>query len=90
MFNGCKEITDQVNAVNPISKASVYAFLELELQNGVLDHIQVSGKGGVFRHYGIKYDESEYIEYIIRHILEKMLNEWELETKKAIKSLTLT
>lgn len=88
-FLSCKDISSHVNNKYPISRSSIYFLLENELLNEVLESREVSGKGGKYKKYKIKYTESELTKYFISKTISKMLDEWEEETTKVIQNIQL-
>jgi len=67
-----------------ISRASIIFFLNDMVDKGVLTFRSKSGKGGHHRVCFPVHDEVGFKKYVIKHILDKMAEEWPDETEKVI------
>ena len=74
-----------------ISRASVIFFLDDMVDEGVLGYTPTTGKGGRFRIYTTKMNESEYRKYMLRTIINSMMRDFPEETievlQEAIKAV---
>jgi len=68
----------------PVSRASVINFLQDMAEKGVLTQELKTGKGGHRGIYYHKYNETEFKQYIAEYIIRKLLNEFPVETQKAL------
>jgi len=68
----------------PMSRASVIYFLQDMAEKGVLTEERKTGKGGYHGVYSHKYSEAEFKQYIAEYVIRKLLNEFPVETRKAI------
>ncbi len=67
-----------------ISRASVINFLQAMHEKDLLRYTRKSGKGGYHRVYYPVYDEAEFKEYLVRQIIEKLLEAFPDETNTAL------
>ncbi len=83
-----REVWEQVNedlkGERTISRASIINFLNVMVDEGVLNYIETTGKGGHRRIYSMRYDEAGFKEYVARQVMGKLLGCFPEETKKAI------
>lgn len=70
-----------------ISRASVINFLEKGVNEGYLDYTMTTGKGGHYKLYFNKFDESGLKEFLARHVTNKLLLEWSEEIRSVINGL---
>ena len=69
------------------SRASIIFFLQDMVDQGILKYWERSGKGGYHRVYTPSYDEAGLKEFIATQLIEKLLEEFPDETKKAIRKI---
>ena len=69
-----------------ISRASIINSLNAMVDNGVLDYVERTGKGGHHRIYSHKYNETQLKEYLVSQVIGKLLEEFPEETRKAVKN----
>jgi hypothetical protein len=72
-----REVWEKVNEVLPgtISRASIINFLNASVENGLLDYVETTGKGGYRRLYTpklSKIDTSKYLSEIVSERLETL------------------
>ena len=67
-----------------ISRASIIFFLNDMVDQGVLKFVERTGKGGHHRIYSPAFDETGFREYLARHVISKLIQEFPDETKKVI------
>jgi hypothetical protein len=72
---------------SPISRASIINSLNMMVDEGVLSFIERTGKGGHHRVYKLGMSESELKEYLARIVINKLMNEYPEEAKKAASRL---
>ena len=68
---------------SPISRASIINSLNMMVDEGVLSFTERTGKGGHHRVYRLDMSESELKEYLARIVIDKFLNEYPEETRRA-------
>jgi predicted transcriptional regulator len=69
------QVWKQVNeklAPRTISRASIINFLNASVENGLLNYVKTTGKGGYRRLYSAKYSESETRTYLKEKVLERL------------------
>ena len=61
-----REVWDQVNEKldGTISRASIINFLNASVENGLLDYMETTGKGGYRRLYTSKWSKDETAKYL--------------------------
>ena len=69
-----------------ISRASIINFMNHMVDEGAVDYIEITGKGGHRRIYSSKYDEAGFKRYMAKKIISKMLETWP-EAKETIEAL---
>ena len=67
-----------------ISRASCIFFLDHMVEEGVLEYLEESGKGGWHRIYSPVFDETGFKEFLANEIIGKLMEEFPDETRKAI------
>lgn len=67
-----------------ISRASVIFFLNRMVEQGVLDYRSATGKGGYHRVYFPAMDERGYKKYLLKTVVESLMNDFPEETKEAL------
>ncbi|MBU0847203.1 BlaI/MecI/CopY family transcriptional regulator [Patescibacteria group bacterium] len=65
-----------------ISRASIIFFMNDMVDEGVLKYREKSGKGGYHRIYAPVYCEEGFKEYLVKQIMNKLLEEFPKESKK--------
>ena len=83
-----REVWEQVNedlkGERTISRASIINFLNVMVDEGVLNYIETTGKGGHRRIYSMRYDEAGFKEHVARLVIGNLLRDFPEETRKAI------
>ena len=69
-----------------ISRASIINSLNAMVDNGILDYVERTGKGGHHRVYSHRYTETQLKEYLVSQVIGKLLEEFPVETRKAVKT----
>jgi len=72
-----------------ISRASIINYLNDMVDEGVLNYVETTGKGGIRRIYSPKLDEGAFKKYVARTLIESLLRDFPDETKDVIKELHL-
>jgi predicted transcriptional regulator len=67
-----------------ISRASIINFLESMRENGVLNGVEKTGKGGHHWIYTPAMNEAEYKQHIAKTLIESLMKEFPEETSKAL------
>ena len=70
-----------------ISRASIINFLEDMRKKDTLEGEETTGKGGKFYIYSMAMDESQFKEYLAKHLIETLLNDYPEETRLALKKI---
>ena len=69
-----------------ISRASIINFLNAMVDEGVLDYVERTGKGGYHRVYRPKLDESSFKRYLAHVMVSSLMKDYPQETKAVINS----
>ena len=69
-----REVWEKVNEVLPgtISRASIINFLNASVENGLLDYVEITGKGGYRRLYTPKLSKDETTEYLSKIVTDQL------------------
>ena len=78
------QVNEDLKGEGTISRASIINFLNVVVDEGVLNYAETTGKGGHRRIYSMKYDEAGFKEYVARKVMGKLLRCFPEETRKAI------
>jgi len=78
------QVNEDLKGKGTISRASIINFLNVVVDEGVLNYAETTGKGGHRRIYSMKYDEAGFKEYVARKVICKLLSYFPEETRKAI------
>jgi len=70
-----------------ISRASIINFLNGMVDEGVLNYVERSGKGGYHRVYIPKLDESGFKTALVESIISSLLRDFPEETNEVLKRL---
>jgi len=68
-----------------ISRASIINFLNAMVDEGVLNYLERTGKGGYHRVYSPKLDEVEFKKYVAKTVISSLMKDFPEETKEAYK-----
>jgi predicted transcriptional regulator len=71
-----------------ISRASIINFLNSLVDEGVLDYVERTGKGGYHRVYMPKLGETEFKKYLAETVITSLMKDFPAETKEAIKKVS--
>ncbi len=78
------EVNERLKDNGSISRASIINFLNDMVDEGVLDYVEITGKGGYRRLYSAKLDEKAYKRHIAETVLKNLLRDFPEETAEAI------
>ena len=87
---GSKDVWLKVNQMlkgKTISRPSIINFLENMRKKGVVKGEKTTGKGGHYYIYSMEMDESGFKTYLVRHMIEALMNNFERETMNVIENL---
>ena len=84
-----KTVWDEVNEAltEPMSRASIINSLNAMVDEGILSYTEKTGKGGHHRVYRLPRTEPQLKEHLAQRVLEKLVTEYPIETRKAINAL---
>ena len=83
-----REVWNHVNKTlktRSISRASVINFLNAMVDEGALNYIEITGKGGHRRIYSTKLNEAQFKEYVAESVLKNLIRDFPSETREALK-----
>jgi predicted transcriptional regulator len=84
-----REVWNHVNKAmknKTISRASIINFLNAMVDEGVLNYIEITGKGGHRRIYSTKLDEAGFKKYVAETVLKNLLRDFPSETKEVLRN----
>ena len=69
-----RQVWEQANEQLPgtISRASIINFLNASVENGLLDYVETTGKGGYRRLYSSKLDRTETSTFLTEKVKESL------------------
>lgn len=70
-----RQVWEKVNEILPgtISRASIINFLNASVETGLLDYVEITGKGGYRRLYSSKMDKVSTSSYLAETVKSKLL-----------------
>ena len=77
-------VSERLGEGKTISRASIILFLNRMVDQGVLSWRDATGKGGHHRIYVTKLDEVEYRKYVLRTVIESMIEDFPEETYEVL------
>ena len=80
----CVGVNKNIIGKSAIGRASIINFLNLMVDEGMLDYTEITGKGDNRRIYSAKYDETGSKQYMAKKIILKLLETWPEATLKVI------
>ena len=86
-----RDVWMQVNEdleLKTISRASIINFLNSMVDEGVLNYIEITGKGGHRRIYSAKYDEAGFKQFIAKTVVNNLIRDFPEETKKVLNNIS--
>ena len=78
------QVNKDLEGKKTISRASIINFLNAMVDEGVLNYIETTGKGGHRRIYSAKYSEAGFKEYVAKVVLDNLLRDFPDETRKVL------
>jgi predicted transcriptional regulator len=81
------QVNKDLEGRRTISRASIINFLNSMVDEGVLNYIETTGKGGHRRIYSAKYDEAEFKQFVAETVLKNLMRDFPDETMKALQSV---
>ncbi len=80
-----QHVNKQLEGVRTISRASIINFLNSMCDEGVVNYVEETCKGGTRRKYSTGLDEEGLKKYIAKSVLESLLKDFPDQTIAAVK-----
>ncbi len=80
-------VNERFDGGRSISRASIINFLNAMVDEGVLDFVEETGKGGYHRVYRAKLDEAGFKRALAESVFSSLLRDFPEETKIAFKGV---
>ena len=80
-----RAVSQRLGEGKSISRAAVILFLNDMVDEGVLGFRDATGKGGHHRVYVAKLDEKGYRKYLLRTVIDSMMQDFPEETREVIR-----
>jgi len=80
-----QHVNKQLEGVRTISRASIINFLNAMCDEGVVNYVEETCKGGTRRKYSTGLDEEEFKKHIAKSVLESLLKDFPDQTIAAVK-----
>ena len=80
-------VNERLDGGRSISRASIINFLNAMVDEGVLDFVEETGKGGYHRVYTAKLDETGFKKALAESVFSSLLRDFPEETKIAFKEV---
>jgi len=77
-------VNEALRGIRTISRASIINFLNAMVDEGVLNYIETTGKGGYRRIYSPRLDERAFKKYIAKTVIKSLLKDFPEETREAL------
>jgi len=77
-------VNDRLDGGKSISRASIINFLNAMVDDGVLDFVEETGKGGYHRVYSAKLDEAGFKRGLAESVVSSLMKDFPEETRKVI------
>ena len=78
-------VNERLDGGKSISRASIINFLNVMVDEGVLDYVEESGKGGYHRVYSAKLDEAGFKRALAESFVSSLMKDFPEETRGVIK-----
>jgi predicted transcriptional regulator len=78
-------VKERLDGGKSISRASIINFLNAMVDEGVLDYIEETAKGGYRRVYSAKFDEAGFKRSLAESFILSLMKDFPLETSGVIK-----
>lgn len=80
-----RHVNKQLEGVRTISRASIINFLNAMCDEGVVNYVEETCKGGTRRKYSTGLNEEEFKKHIAKSVLESLLKDFPDQTIAAVK-----
>ncbi len=80
-----QHVNKQLEGVRTISRVSIINFLNAMCDEGVVNYVEETCKGGTRRKYSTGLDEEEFKKHIAKSVLESLLKDFPDQTIAAVK-----
>ncbi len=80
-----QHVNKQLEGVRTISRASIINFLNSMCDEGVVNYVEETCKGGTRRKYSTGLNEEEFKKHIAKSVLESLLKDFPDQTIAAVK-----
>jgi predicted transcriptional regulator len=77
-------VKERLDGGKSISRASIINFLNAMVDEGVLDYVEETAKGGHRRVYSVKLDEAGFKRELANSFVSSLMRDFPEETKKVI------
>jgi len=81
-------VSERLGEGKTISRASIIFFLNRMVDQGVLSWRDATGKGGHHKIYVTKLDEVEYRKYVLKTVIESMIEDFPEESYQVLNEIT--
>lgn len=78
-------VNKRLDGGKSISRASIINFLNAMVDEGVLDYIEETGKGGYHRVYSARLDEAGFKRSLAESVVSSLMKDFPEETKGVLK-----
>ncbi len=78
-------VKERLDGGKSISRASIINFLNAMVDEGVLDYVEETAKGGSRRVYSAKFDEAGFKRSLVESFISSLMKDFPLETRGVIK-----
>ena len=78
-------VNERLDGGKSISRTSIINFLNVMVDEGVLDYVEESGKGGYHRVYSAKLDEAGFKRALAESFVSSLMKDFPEETRGVIK-----
>ena len=75
--------------IKTVSRASIINFLNAMVDEGVLNYVEETCRGGSRRVYSPKLDESGFKRHVAKTVISSLIRDFPEETNEALKELSL-
>ena len=80
---------DALKGIKTISRASIINFLNAMVDEGVLNYVEETCKGGSRRVYSPRLDEGGFKKHVAETVISSLIRDFTEETNEALKGLGL-
>jgi hypothetical protein len=84
-----ERVNDALKGIKTISRASIINFLNAMVDEGVLNYVEETCKGGSRRVYSPRLDEGGFKRHIAEMVVSSLIRDFPEETNEALKDLGL-